>query len=111
MRYDGSSRFPKSKKYGFFPSVALGWRLSEETFIRENEKMSWLTNLKLKASWGVLGNQNIGIYPYQTLYDLGRNYPFGNTFSSGASITTLTDPNLRWESTTQIGRASCRERV
>lgn len=99
MRYDGSSRFPKSKKYGFFPSVALGWRLSEETFIRENEKMSWLTNLKLKASWGVLGNQNIGIYPYQTLYDLGRNYPFGNTFSSGASITTLTDPNLRWEST------------
>lgn len=99
MRYDGSSRFPNTKKYGFFPSLAVGWRISEENFVRENEKLNWLTNLKLKASWGVLGNQNIGDYPYQTLYDLGRNYPFGTTFASGASITTLTDPNLRWEST------------
>lgn len=99
MRYDGSSRFPNSSKYGFFPSVAVGWRISEENFIRENEAMNWLTNLKLKASWGELGNQNIGFYPYQTLYQLGRNYPFGTSFISGASITTLTDPNLRWEST------------
>lgn len=99
MRYDGSSRFPKNQKYGFFPSLALGWRLSEESFIRENDSFAWLSNLKLKASWGVLGNQNIGYYPYQTLYDLGYNYPFGNSLSSGASITTLTDPNLKWEST------------
>ena len=99
VRYDGSSRFPNTKKYGFFPSIAVGWRLSEEAFIRENEKLKWLTNLKLKASLGELGNQNIGYYPYQTLYELGRNYPFGTTYATGASITTLTDPNLRWEST------------
>ncbi|MDD4800653.1 MAG: SusC/RagA family TonB-linked outer membrane protein [Proteiniphilum sp.] len=99
VRYDGSSRFPETRKYGLFPSIAAGWRLSEEEFIKNNDNLSWLTSLKLKASIGKLGNQNIGTYPYQTLYDLGRNYPFGNNFKPGASITTLTDPDLHWETT------------
>lgn len=97
VRYDGSSRFPPTKKYGLFPSVAIGWRLSEENFIKES--YPWISNLKLKASVGKLGNQNIGNYPWQSVYNLGRNYPIGGVFVQGAAMTTLTDPNLRWENT------------
>ena len=64
MRYDGSSRFPTDSKYGFFPSLAAGWRISEEQFWKENENLSFINNLKLKASYGILGNNNIGNYPY-----------------------------------------------
>ena len=60
MRYDGSSRFPTDSKYGFFPSLAAGWRISEEQFWKENENLSFINNLKLKASYGILGNNNIG---------------------------------------------------
>lgn len=56
MRYDGSSRFPTDSKYGFFPSLAAGWRISEEQFWKENENLSFINNLKLKASYGILGN-------------------------------------------------------
>ncbi|WP_239060632.1 TonB-dependent receptor [Bacteroides sp. 519] len=102
VRYDGSSRFPKDNKFAFFPSFALGWKISEEAFIRENENMEWLSNLKLKASWGRLGNQNIGNYPYQTVYSLGQNYPFGDTYQQGAAVTTATDPRIKWEETETI---------
>lgn len=71
MRYDGSSRFPTDSKYGFFPSLAAGWRISEEQFWKENENLSFINNLKLKASYGILGNNNIGNYPYQSVYSLG----------------------------------------
>lgn len=99
MRYDGSSRFPPSKRYAFFPSAALGWRISEEDFFKEQKSLEWISMLKLKASIGVLGNQNIGNYPYQTVYELGQDYPFGNTLKQGAAVTTSTDNNLTWEST------------
>lgn len=102
VRYDGSSRFPKDNKYAFFPSVGLGWRVSEESFIRESESFQWLSNFKLKASWGRLGNQNIGNYPYQTMFVLGQNYPFGDKFNQGAAITTATDPTIKWEETETI---------
>lgn len=102
MRYDGSSRFPKSKKFGVFPSVALGWRLSEESFFKENESLSFVSNLKLKASWGRLGNQNIGNYPYQSVYELGQNYPFGETYMQGAAVTTAVDRTIKWEETETI---------
>ena len=59
MRYDGSSRFPTDSKYGFFPSLAAGWRISEEQFWKENENLSFINNLKLKASYGIIGNINI----------------------------------------------------
>lgn len=102
VRYDGSSRFPKNKKFGFFPSVAAGWRLSEENFFKENESLGFISNLKLKASWGRLGNQNIGNYPYQSVYELGQNYPFGDTYTQGAAVTTAVDPTIKWEETETI---------
>ncbi len=97
VRYDGSSRFPPSKKYGLFPSLAVGWRISEEQFMKDN--ISWISNLKLKASWGKLGNQNIGNYPWQSVYALGQDYVFGDVLTQGAAKTTLTDTNLHWETT------------
>ena len=102
VRYDGSSRFPQSKKFGFFPSVAAGWRLSEENFFKENESLGFISNLKLEVSWGRLGNQNIGNYPYQSVYELGQNYPFGDTYTQGAAVTTAVDPTIKWEETETI---------
>lgn len=97
VRYDGSSRFPESKKYATFPSVALGWRISEEAFFKEN--VSFIHNLKLKTSWGKLGNQNIGNYPYQNTYKLDAGYVIGGQISQGGQISSLKDPNLHWEET------------
>ncbi len=101
-RYDGSSRFPTDTKFGFFPSVAAGWRVSEESFWKENEDLSsWFNSLKVKASYGVLGNNNIGNYPYQSVYSLGskQNYVFGGVYTQGAAVTTYVDPTLKWERT------------
>jgi len=100
FRYDGSSRFPKNSRYAFFPSVALGWRLSEEDFIKDN--VSWMNSLKIKGSIGKLGNQNIGNYPYQSTYNIGYNYPFGGTLAQGVAITTAVDPTLHWEETMTV---------
>ena len=101
MRYDGSSRFPTNSKYALFPSVSAGWRITEEKFWKNTPTLDFITNLKLKASYGVLGNNNIGNYPYQTVYELSskHNYVFGGTYTQGAAITTYTDPNLKWERT------------
>ena len=107
MRYDGSSRFPTDSKYGFFPSVAAGWRVSEEGFWKDNENLEFFNNLKVKASYGILGNNNIGNYPYQSVYALDNNlnYVFGDVYTQGASITTYVDPTLKWERTrtTDVG--------
>lgn len=97
VRYDGSSRFPTSKKYGTFPSLAIGWRVTEEDFFKT--AFPWISNLKLKASMGKLGNQNIGNYPYQSTLASGKDYPFGTGVSTGAAYTTYRDPNIHWEST------------
>ncbi len=99
FRYDGSSRFPTDSKYGFFPSVGAGWRVANENFWKENERLRFVSNLKLKASYGILGNNNIGNYPYQSVYALGSNYVFGGVYTQGAAITTYVDPNLKWEKT------------
>lgn len=101
-RYDGSSRFPNDNKYGFFPSVAAGWRISEENFMKNSTSLGFISNLKLKASWGILGNQNIGNYPYQSMYNLGYSYPFGDVMQQGAAITTAVDATLHWEETETI---------
>lgn len=97
IRYDGSSRFPIDRKYASFPAVAIGWRISQENFIKDN--INWINDLKLKASYGTLGNQNIGNYPYQNLLVTGSNYPFGGSLFAGAARTTITDTTLHWEST------------
>lgn len=97
-RYDGTSRFPKGGRWGLFPSFSVGWRISEEPIVKS---IAWIDNLKLRASWGQLGNQNIGDYPYQNRYALGQNYTFGGELASGARVTTLANPDITWE-TTQI---------
>lgn len=103
VRRDGSSRFPASKKYAYFPSAAIGYRMGEEKFIKQH--FTWISELKLKASFGILGNQNIPNYPYQNTYRLTNDaggtfsYPFGGVINQGVARTTITDPNLHWEST------------
>jgi TonB-linked SusC/RagA family outer membrane protein len=97
VRYDGSSRFPGDSKYATFPAGAIGWRISEEPFLKQ--KVSWLTDLKIKASYGILGNQNIGNYAYQSVLSGGYNYPFGGSLSTGVANTILVDPTIKWEST------------
>ncbi|HOF56240.1 MAG TPA: TonB-dependent receptor [Prolixibacteraceae bacterium] len=100
-RYDGSSRFASNGRWGFFPSVSAGWRISQENFWQNSELNNVINNLKLRGSWGVLGNQNIGTYPYQQTYSLGQNAVWGSpgTMVSGARITTFNNPEITWETT------------
>ncbi len=99
-RADGSSVFGANNKWGYFPSASLAWRLSEESFIRSLDIFS---NLKIRGSWGITGNQAIS--PYQTVAAMssGSNYPFnGNDATDlGFIISNPANPNLKWESTTQ----------
>lgn len=97
-RYDGTSRFPEEGRWGFFKSFSAGWRISEESFVKDN--ITWIDNLKLRASWGELGNQNIGTYPYQNRLSLGQNYSFGGVLVPGARVTTLANSDITWETTT-----------
>lgn len=103
VRRDGSSRFPSHKKYAVFPSVAAGWRIGQENFILDGAP--WISELKIKASWGILGNQDIGDYPYQNTLsssnanDGGTSYPFGGVVYPGFARTNIVDSNLHWEST------------
>jgi len=107
IRYDGSSRFAKDSRWGVFPSVSGGWRISEEDFWRGSKINSLIDNLKLRISWGTLGNQNIGTYPYQQTCILGQNYPLGNpaTLQSGARMVRFNNPKVSWETTsiTDVG--------
>ncbi len=97
FRYDGSSRFAQGRQWGFFPSFSLGWRINKEKFM---EKVTWVDELKLRASIGQLGNQNIDLFRYVNLVTLGPDYPFGSTISSGAAVTAYNDPTITWETTT-----------
>lgn len=100
-RYDGSSRFPQDSRWGLFPSFSAAWRVSQESFFKDaKDSMSWLSDLKLRASWGKLGNQSIGNYPYQDLLSLAPVYPFGAALSAGAAVVTLANKNITWETTT-----------
>ena len=96
FRYDGSSRFAEGKRWGFFPSFSAAWRISEENFLKNSEILS---NLKLRASYGKLGNQSIPLFSYVDAVSLGENYNFNGTIVSGAAITRLSDPNITWETT------------
>ncbi len=97
LRYDGSSRFSERSRWGLFPSVSAGWRISEEGFMDG----SGFDNLKLRASWGRLGNNSIGNYDYLSTYASGYSYPFGGKLNSGY-ISTLSNDLLEWETTTSI---------
>ena len=99
-RYDGSSRFGKNRKWGLFPSVGLAWRPSQEDFLKDNDV---ITDLKIRGSWGITGNQEIG--NYQSLSRLstssGYSYTDGYNYLAGYG-ETLGNYDLHWEKTTQI---------
>ncbi|MET3879838.1 TonB-linked SusC/RagA family outer membrane protein [Chitinophaga sp. OAE865] len=97
-RYDGSSRFGKNNRFGFFPSVAVGWKLDQEPFIRSLHVFS---NLKLRVSHGLTGNQD-GIGNYPSLDLMGKaNYSIGGVNVIGLMPSQVGNPDLRWESTAQ----------
>lgn len=105
LRYDGTSRLHEDTRWGAFPSFSAGWRVSEEPFIK-NAGIDWLDNLKIRGSYGELGNQNIGNYPYQDILAFTGNYSFDNSvLSSGAAALALSNRNIMWETTkiTDIG--------
>jgi hypothetical protein len=72
FRYDGSQIFPEGKRYGFFPAVSAGWRLSEESFIKDN--LPFVNELKLRGSYGELGNDRVPAYQYLQAFQFGHNY-------------------------------------
>ncbi len=115
MRYDGSSRFGKNNRYGTFPSISAGWRINEEKFMKD---INWLDNLKLRASWGQTGNQEISNIARYTIYEsnygeagfggqsYGTSYDIegsngGKTLPSGFKRNQLGNDDLKWETTTQ----------
>ena len=99
LRKDGSSRFGKDNRWGVFPSVSAGWIVSNEAFLKESDIIS---EVKIRASWGKLGNQEIGVYPYSSLVSTGdRVYTFGDKIVTGASILETGNSGIRWESSTQ----------
>lgn len=95
LRYDGTSRLPKDTRWGLFYSFSGAWRISAENFMQD---VNWIDDLKIRGSWGELGNQNIGNYPYQPVLQ-SRDYVFGTTITPGYAASGLVDPDLTWETT------------
>lgn len=99
-RYDGSSRLSPEGRWGLFPSFSGAWRLTEESFIKDLN-LSWLNNAKLRASWGKLGNQEIGLYPYQAMISKVNSYTFDKSaISSAYTQTAYVNRDIEWETTT-----------
>ncbi|MEN2284043.1 TonB-dependent receptor [Algoriphagus sp. SE2] len=99
VRGDGSSRFGEDNRWGVFPSTSLGWVLSDEEFLNTSSTVSFL---KLRASYGVTGNNNIGNYTQYALVNNTINAAFGSSVLPGAAVTSLNNSNLGWETTTQL---------
>ena len=99
VRRDGSSRFGMANRWGVFPSVSAAWNVSNEPFF---VNVPVVSTLKLRASWGELGNQEIGIYPFSSLVETGRRvYNFGDQSVTGARLVEAGNSKIRWETTTQ----------
>ncbi|WP_133054829.1 SusC/RagA family TonB-linked outer membrane protein [Niastella populi] len=103
--YNGTERFPKSKRYGLFPAVGLGWNIARENFVKNN--VEWLNDLKLRVSGGRTGNANVGYYDYYQYYVTGDGYGFGNTIPPAAQTVTLqqgslANPHITWEKADKI---------
>ena len=110
FRADGSSKFSKKNRYGYFPSGSLAWSFSEEEFMKDYKK--WLSSGKLRLSWGLTGNNRIGEYDYLALLDMIKShattsmnntvYPFdGNNANVGVAPISLPNEDLKWETTEQ----------
>jgi len=102
FRADGSSKFRKENRWGYFPSFSLAWRLSEEEFLKSIDAIS---DLKLRAGWGVTGNNRIGDFDAYNLFSVNSSSGYilgeGQSFSPGAYQSNMAVPNLRWETTAQ----------
>lgn len=100
FRADGSSRFSPSKRWGYFPSVSAGWRISEESFMADAR--AWLNQLKIRGSYGSLGNNaTTSFYMYQSLFASANSVLNGN-IASGFAQTILANPDLTWERTNML---------
>jgi TonB-linked SusC/RagA family outer membrane protein len=95
FRYDGSQVFPAGNRYGFFPGFSAGWRLSEEDFIKN--ALPFVNQLKLRASYGQLGNDRVGTYQYLQSFLFGSNYVFGTSVAPGIYAGVMPNPNITWE--------------
>ncbi|WP_345374422.1 TonB-dependent receptor [Algivirga pacifica] len=101
LRYDGSSNFGPNNKFGVFPSVQAGWNISEEEFLSNSD---YVSQLKLRAAWGKVGNEQIGAFGYLELFGQTPTYIVGTsqTPQSGYGITRMANPNLRWEAASEV---------
>jgi len=97
-REDGSSRFGKNNKYGFFPSGAFAWRASDENFLKNNRH---ITDLKFRASYGITGNDGIGLYNSLSRYNIGRTV-FNDVEVLTNQVSRIENPDLKWEKTAQL---------
>ncbi|HRP54934.1 TonB-dependent receptor [Agriterribacter sp.] len=98
FRREGSSRFGLNNRYGNFPALSVGWRISDESFMSD---ISWLNDLKLRASWGETGNNNIGNYSSLSFLN-PSNYILGDQFASGVIISSFANSKLGWEKSSQL---------
>ena len=102
MRADGSSKFAKKNRWGYFPSGSVAWAFSRESFIED--KLPWLSNGKLRFSWGLTGNNRIGDYDYLSQLVTNNDfykYPWGGSFTSGFVMHKMANKDLKWETTEQ----------
>lgn len=99
VRRDGSSKFSQARRYANFPSASAGWRVSQEKFM---SKVNWVSDLKLRASWGITGNDNIGNYIFNQTYNTNVDYFLGSSTIVGAvALTRLANPAITWETVEQ----------
>jgi TonB-linked SusC/RagA family outer membrane protein len=99
IRRDGSSRFGSDNRWGNFPSVSVGWVASDESFFPKNNTINFV---KLRGSYGLTGNNNIGNYTQYALVNLDATAIFGSTIASGSYVNNLSNPMLGWETTSQL---------
>jgi len=98
-RVDGSSIFPKGNRYGFFPSISAGYRISEEEWFRDSN--NFIDDLKIRASYGRLGNDNVGQFQFYDNYSFNNRYVIGDEVTTGIDLTRLGNPNITWEVATK----------
>lgn len=100
VRWDGSSRFASGNRWGSFPSAAVAWRISEEPFMEKIRNT--VSNLKLRLSYGVTGNNSVGDYATRLYMTSPVYYPFGGNYQQGMAINGIVDKNLKWEKSHEL---------
>ncbi len=98
MRIDGSSTFPTENRFGYFPSLSAGWRISKESFFQ----VKAIENLKLRASYGVLGNDNVGLFQYLNNYSFNNQQVLGGSIVPGIDLTKLANRKINWETARKL---------